>query len=105
METRIGNVGVATGIDTSRLRTLLDVSRERDYQDRLHPMPDGFPASLRMAILAEEVGEVAAEVISMHLPKPYPADHAKLLRAELVQVAAVAVRWIEALDKAEASDE
>lgn len=44
------------------------------------------------AILTEETGEAAKEVLEM--------DNEKL-RAELVQVAAVALNWIKALDRRE----
>lgn len=45
-----------------------------------------------LATLTEEVGEVARELLDNH-------DDADHLREELVQVAAVAVAWIEATDK------
>lgn len=41
-------------------------------------------------ILMEEVGEAAQDALKGHL---------QLLRQELIQVAAVAVAWIEALDR------
>jgi NTP pyrophosphatase (non-canonical NTP hydrolase) len=64
----------------------------------------------KLAVLSEEVGEVAHEVTDemIFLDKlekdPCEADHIlkayrSRLRAELVQVAAVCVAWIEALDK------
>jgi len=45
---------------------------------------------LRLTVLVEEVGEVARAVCDR--------SHYTQLRAELVQVAAVAVAWIEAVD-------
>jgi hypothetical protein len=57
-----------------------------------------------MAILAEEVGEAAKEALEHHWAgKHYPPDPERLnrLRAELVQVAAVAVAMIESLDRNE----
>jgi NTP pyrophosphatase (non-canonical NTP hydrolase) len=52
-----------------------------------------------VSILAEEVGEAAAEAneANFHFGKNR-GDFTKL-RAELVQVAAVAVAWIEAIDR------
>jgi hypothetical protein len=50
---------------------------------------DGVDDAVKMAVLTEEVGEVARALLDRK-----PAD----LRAELVQVAAVAVAWVEALD-------
>lgn len=44
---------------------------------------------VKVAVLTEEVGEVARAVLDITNP-----DH---LRAELVQVAAVAVAWLESL--------
>ena len=64
-----------------------------DVAGRVSAHP-GAADLLRSAILTEEVGEVARAVLD---GTPY------LLRAELVQVAAVAVAWIEYLDAA--SDE
>lgn len=64
------------------------ISYERHRQDHLHP---NFYHPL--AVLMEEVGEVAKELQE-------GADTSRLIE-ELTQVAAVAVRWIEQLDKAE----
>ena len=50
----------------------------------------------RLAILTEEVGEVAHEINEGKLNNR-PAVKS-LLRAELVQVAAMALTWIQALD-------
>lgn len=58
----------------------------------------GFPEDLRLAVLMEEVGEVAKELQPPDVTTfgEYPTDR---LRRELVQVAAVALRWIEHLDR------
>lgn len=65
-------------------------------------MPGGDP--MRYLVLAEEVGEVARAILErptiVHLGDPLPDEH---LRAELVQVAAVAVAFIEAIDERRAS--
>ena len=55
-----------------------------------------------MAILAEEVGEVAKAALHHNGDEPgVTASEATLshLREELVQVAAVAVAWLEAIDR------
>lgn len=64
----------------------------------------------KLAVLSEEVGEVAKEVTeeliskdkyakdSMQFPNHRVIFYANRIRKELVQVAAVCVAWIEALD-------
>lgn len=64
-----------------------DLLTERIRQDRLHP---SFPADIRFAVLVEEVGEVAQELQTDHIDT-------ERLKAELTQVAAVALRWLEQL--------
>jgi len=54
-----------------------------------------MPSAERLAVLVEEVGEVARELCDARAEKREPAPN---LRVELVQVAAIAVGWIEALD-------
>jgi NTP pyrophosphatase (non-canonical NTP hydrolase) len=80
-------------------RALEDVCDERQRQEQLKKegkflytcadaeMTDGE----RLAVLVEEVGEVARAM-----------NDGKGLREELIQVAAVAVAWVEAIDTAEA---
>jgi hypothetical protein len=97
---------------TTTFRVLEDVAAERARQRARYgaqALPDGTGGTFRAAgrrlsqrrcdrataagrvtwahVLEEEVSEVLAET------------DAELLRAELVQVAAVAVQWIEALDR------
>ncbi len=80
---------------------------ERNRQDaRWGPLPRGLSPGIWLGVLMEEVGEVATETITLH-PNPhrtYPGsldigpalipDYDKL-SAELVQVAAVAIAWLE----------
>lgn len=80
---------------------LCDIGDERERQEELkaagrfpHTCADDVPDSDKLVILVEEVGEVARAIQSR--------DRANL-REELVQVAAVACAWVEALDK-EAAD-
>ncbi len=61
------------------------ISTERERQDRLHP-DDDYPDSVYLAVLMEEVGEVARAMLE---------DEPKQLRTELVEVAAVCVRMLE----------
>lgn len=53
-------------------------------------MPDGD----KLAVLTEEVGEVARELCEARAAKTEPSDN---LRVELIQVAAVAMAWAECL--------
>ena len=58
--------------------------------------------SEKLAILTEEVGEVAREICEMittrDFEKVIKPESYRNLRNELVQVAACAVAWVEALD-------
>lgn len=71
-----------------RMEIINEIIDERKYQDETHDFPD----SLRMAILAEEVGEVASALQN---------GNTDYLIEELIQVAAVAMRWIEHLREEE----
>lgn len=72
-------------------KVLHDVTIERAKQDeRWGPVPRLLSDEYTLAILAEEFGEVARLVVS-------PEVTARL-REELIQVAAVAVWWVEELD-------
>ena len=74
---------------------LVDAERERQRTKWMRPHDWGYgdcsceqvPAPVKAAVLAEECGEVARAVLDKD-----PAH----LQAELVQVAAVAVAWLEA---------
>lgn len=63
------------------------IAGERENQDRLHEFPD----HIRLAVLMEEVGEIAEELQKKERNKVY-------LLMELIQTAAVCVRWIERLE-------
>ncbi len=52
-----------------------------------------------LGILSEEFGDAAKEVNELHFRRDIRKDQVKTLRAELVQVAAVAVAMIESLDR------
>ncbi len=68
-------------------------ARQSAKWSRQHPWGSGDCSSLdvadivKAAVLAEECGEVARAVLDKHVD---------MLRVELVQVAAVAVAWLEA---------
>lgn len=82
-------------MNRSEAYRLIDAERQRQH-DRwaapgVHPWGEGDCSSLavapivKVAVLSEECGEVARAVL----------DHDAGLRDELVQVAAVAVAWLE----------
>ena len=52
----------------------------------------------KLAVLSEEVGEVARALLE--LMRLANDTHGMDLRAELIQVAAVAVAWVESIDRA-----
>ena len=76
-------------------KTLADITAERSRQDSKWGDQSGNHDATWLAVLSEEVGEVA----QAHLHNVYGGKAAGTLRAELVQVAAVAVAWIDALDR------
>lgn len=82
-------LGILSDIDNERLRQLEKWGVQR------HPAP------VWMTILTEEVGEAARAIMdhTYEKVKPSRVENPGDLRAELVQVAAVAVAWIEDLDR------
>src|SRR5688500_14307902 len=65
-----------------------NVRSERDHQDRLWgPLPRGLSNGHWLAVLTEEVGEVAREIVENPERATLPIVN------ELVQVAAVAQAW------------
>ena len=77
-----------------------DVQAERERQDqKWNDPPDwsNFDDATRFAVLFEETGEVARAYLEK-------GPTSKELRDELVQVAAVAVKWIERLDALKARE-
>lgn len=71
---------------------LYDIASERERQNRLWSREPGIwaaPDGVKLAVLTEEVGEVARALLDRESPER--------LRAELVQVAAVATAWAETL--------
>lgn len=81
---------------------LAAVAEERDRQFAKWGDQSGHPAGVWLAILTEEIGEAATEAIFMQIGDGRTdAERREALRGELVQAAAVAVAWIEALDDAD----
>ena len=74
---------------------LLDVRVERLKQDQKWGDQSEHSDAIWQAILTEEVGECAQAV----LHNGFGGKAAGTLRDELVQVAAVAVAWVEAIDR------
>ena len=77
---------------TKQWRAIGDVIEERQRQDAKWGDQSGLPRERMLAVLMEEVGEVAEAILANGKPRD--------LRAELVQVAAVAVQMIEHIDAA-----
>lgn len=71
------------------------VSQERIRQDERWGEAHDPGDWVMLAVLVEEVGEVGT---ALQEPWPDPAD-TRSLRAELVQVAAVAVKWAELIER------
>lgn len=86
-----------------RLDILSDVMDERLRQDKLkaegrftHTCADAISNPSRLAVLVEEVGEVARSVVEN---EGLANDrHHKELRKELIQVMAVCLAWVEGWD-------
>lgn len=83
-----------------RALALALVGAERARQNELWPgqtCADSIPHAAKLAILAEEFGEVSHELTEALNRGDIEAPDLDALRDELVQVAAVAVAWIESL--------
>lgn len=76
---------------------LEEIRRERKRQDRKWGADRNLENTLWLTILVEEVGEVADTILEHYPPKTMSAA----LKAELIQIAAVAVAWIENIDRDE----
>lgn len=85
-----------------------DIARERDRQEKLvaegrHPFSCSDPeisGAEKARVAGEEYGEVCKASYEMDNSEVLPAVHARHrdhLRAELIQLAAVAVAWAESL--------
>lgn len=74
----------------SRMWIFERIAGEREYQDGTHE----FPPEIRLSVLVEEIGEIAKELQEIEQGK-----HKVHLIMELIQTAAVCVRWIEELQE------
>jgi hypothetical protein len=81
---------------------LADVVQERIRQERRFPdhtlAAAGMSHVERLAVIAEEFGEVAHDVSDLTWPRPERQVAIAELRTELLQLAACCVAWIEDLD-------
>jgi hypothetical protein len=96
-------------VGTPLERVLTRIGDERVSQDAMKAAgrfqftcaDDGMTDFERFCVLGEEVGEVAREVLTQ--PERRLADDTEGslygMRKELIQVAAVAAAWVEALDR------
>jgi hypothetical protein len=100
---------VEPAVPASLQRVLADVAIERRQQELLkaegrfaRTCSDAGMSNLeRLAVLAEEFGEAARHVLGaadLAYDGGEPRDERRWLRSELVQVATVAVAWVEGLD-------
>jgi hypothetical protein len=91
---------MTAGIFDGYKRVFDDVMDERARQEALHPGDTcwelGKPDREKWAVFASEVQEVW-DALFNNEPRAN-------LRAELIQVAAVAVAWVQALDRLDAYD-
>ncbi len=84
---------------TALCRTVLDeVFGERQRQEARWGQQDN-PDFEWVSILTEEVGEAATEANEANFKSGKNRGDFSNLRTELIQVAAVAVAWVEAIDR------
>lgn len=82
-----------------KVSVIEEVVAERTYQDKKWGEQNHDPQDY-FAILSEEVGEVAKEVVEWRFNhESLRKGRLAFLRKELIQVAAVAVAMIEAIDR------
>lgn len=87
-----------------REKAMALVDAERDRQMAKWGDQSSNPRWLWYAILGEEFGEVGTalmDIVVTQVEPEYVIEGREELRDEIVQVAAVAVAWLEALEKEE----
>jgi NTP pyrophosphatase (non-canonical NTP hydrolase) len=82
----------------SQQSAIADVLVERMAQDKTHGTGYNSPATW-LALLMEEVGEVAQVLVKRKFGGPHPGVEDADLHLEVMQVAAVAVAWLEQLHR------
>ena len=87
---------------TEAILDLIRKERERQRKKFGDAAHDTYDTTRWLAVLMEEVGEAAQVSNDEALGKLSPEGAEKDLKAELVQVAAVAVAWLEAIERREA---
>lgn len=92
----------ALGLTTPKIphqdsHALFSVIAEMNYQDIKWGADRNQDNFLWATILGEEVGEACQAALHDH----FGGSHAGTLRDELIQVAAVALQWVEQLDREE----
>jgi hypothetical protein len=101
-------------VNQGTVQITVEVAMERQRQDVKFPgqdVPDGTGPVNRNSRVQAARAQRACEYASKHhtltwrhilaeeVAEAFAEDDPELLRAELIQVAAVAVRWVEALDR------
>ena len=84
-------------------KIMIDTWKERLRQDKKWGVQNHHDA-FWLAILSEEVGEVSTEILKLSW-EPENMKHVVKMRKELVEVAAVAMAWIECLDRTMIGDD
>lgn len=82
----------------TRLSILNSIVDERVRQDEKWGDQSEHPATFWYAVLGEEVGEVANAILN-DAKLPWYNQDDKAIEKELIQVAAVAVAWLEAMER------
>lgn len=77
-----------------------EVAAEGVRAKRIHGQPADRSGLIWLAILAEEFGEAAKEVVQGEIQplNRVQAEYLARLRSELVQVASVTMRWLAQVD-------
>jgi hypothetical protein len=85
----------------TRSRIYAKIDKERKRQDIKWGDQSHLPPCVWTAILTEEVGEIAQECLSVTFADNPSIETKALLnlQTELIQAAAVAVAWLEGIEK------
>lgn len=88
-------VDILRFIPSDMAMVMVDIAAERELQNAKHGESNKDNTDeIWLAVMTEEVGEVAQAL----LHNRFGGTHAGTLRDELIQVAAVAVQWLERID-------